>query len=326
MTSTKRISSKRTSSKRTSTADRETAAQERIEKLEALHASLAEQVETLTTSEGWAAMLDAARVFTRYSLNNTLLLHMQMSKRGMPVQRVAGFNTWRSLGRTVLKGEKGLAIFAPCTYKTEPADDGAGAAKPSADAPGDKRRVLTGFRVAYVFGQEQTEGADLPDIRPTLLPGTAPDGLWDALSGLVRAEGYEVQRGQCSGANGFTDRLAKVVRIRDDVSESQAVKTLCHELAHVLLHCDPEYHYAGCRDTAEIEAESVSSVVCSASGMDTSAYTTAYVAGWAGGDVKKVRAAAERVVKTAGTILASLEPATSSLVMEEVAAIRPLVV
>src|SRR5471030_1224488 len=101
MTSTKRTSSRR------STADRETAAQERTERLEALHASLAEQVETLTTSEGWAAMLDAARVFTRYSLNNTLLLHMQLSRRGMPAQRVAGFNTWRMLGRTVIKGEKG---------------------------------------------------------------------------------------------------------------------------------------------------------------------------------------------------------------------------
>ena len=112
-------STKRTSSKGTSTADRETAARERTEKLEALHASLAEQVETLTTSVGCAAMLDAARVFTPYSLNNTLLLHMQLSKRGMPIQRVAGFNTWRTLGRVVLKGERGLAVIAPCVLPAE---------------------------------------------------------------------------------------------------------------------------------------------------------------------------------------------------------------
>jgi len=311
----------RTSSKHTSTAeDRETAARERTEKLEALHASLAEKVETLTTSEGWAAMLDAARVFTKYSLNNTLLLSMQLSKRGMPAQRVAGFNTWRTLGRAVLKGEKGLAIFAPCTYRAKPSGDDVEAVKPSTDAPEDKRRVLTGFRVAYVFAESQTEGADVPDIRPTLLPGEAPEGLWDALSGLVVAEGYAVERGECGGANGSTDRLAKVVRIRDDVSEAQAVKTLCHELAHVLLHCDPEYHYAGCRDTAEVEAESAAFIVCAASGMDSAPYTAAYIAGWSGGDLKKVKASAERVVKVAGTILVSLEPATSSPVLEEVAA------
>jgi antirestriction protein ArdC len=310
---------KRTSSKSTSTADRETAAQERTEKLEALHASLAEQVETLTTSEGWAAMLDAGRVFTRYSLNNTLLLHMQMSKRGMPVQRVAGFNTWRSLGRTVLKGEKGLAIFAPCTHRPKDTADDAETAKPSADAAEDKRRVLTGFRVAYVFAESQTEGDDVPDVRPALLAGNAPGGLYNALSALVAAAGYEVERGDCGGANGYTDGLAKVVRIREDVGEAQATKTLAHELAHVLLHCT-SYDYAGCRDTAEVEAESVAFVVCAASGMDSTAYTTAYVASWAAGDVKKVRASAERVVKTAGTILAGLASAETADIWQEAAA------
>jgi antirestriction protein ArdC len=310
---------KRTSTKRISTADCETAEQDRTERLEALHASLAEQVETLTTSEGWADMLRAASRFSRYSLNNALLLSMQLSKRGMPPQRVAGFNTWRTLGRAVLKGEKGLAIFAPCTYRKAAGDD-AETAKPGTDAPDDKRRVLTGFRVAYVFGQQQTEGADVPEVLPALLAGVAPDGLWERLSALVRAEGYELQRGDCGGANGYTDRLAKVVRIRDDVSAAQAVKTLAHELAHVLLHCDPEYHYGGCRDTAEIEAESVAYIVTAASGLDSAAYTTAYVASWAGGDVKKVRASAERVVKTAGTILAALTGAKDADLREEVAA------
>ena len=37
-------------------------------------------------------------------------------------------------------------------------------------------------------------------------------------------------------------------------------------------------------------------------------------------DVKKVRASAERVVRTAGTILASLEPPNAALILEEVAA------
>jgi antirestriction protein ArdC len=315
MTSTKRTSSK------TTTADRETAAQERSEKLEALHASLAEQVETLTTSEGWAAMLDAARVFTRYSLNNAMLLSLQLSQRGMPAQRVAGFNTWRTLGRVVLKGEKGLAVIAPCVYQPKSGvSDVEPTAKPSEDSTGETtRRVLRGFKIAYVFAEQQTSGEAVPDVRPALLSGQSPDGLWEALSGLVTAEGYAVERGECGGANGFTDRLAKVVRIRDDVSEAQATKTLAHELAHVLLHCT-SYDYSGCRDAAEIEAESVAYVVCAASGMDSAPYTTAYVAGWAAGDVKKVKASAERVVKTAGTILARVASGDTLEFREEIAA------
>ena len=30
---------------------------------------------------------------------------------------VAGYNKWKELGRQVKKGEKGIAILAPCTYK-----------------------------------------------------------------------------------------------------------------------------------------------------------------------------------------------------------------
>ena len=76
----------------------------------------------------------------------------------------------------------------------------------------------------------------------------------------------------------------------------------------------------GCRDAAEIEAESIAYIVCAASGMDSAAYTTAYVASWAAGDVEKVKASAERVVKTAGTILATLTGTDSQDLRAEVAA------
>jgi len=33
--------------------------------------------------------------------------------------RVAGFNTWRKMNRFVRKGEKGIAIFTPCSYKAK---------------------------------------------------------------------------------------------------------------------------------------------------------------------------------------------------------------
>lgn len=105
---------------------------------------------------------------------------------------------------------------------------------------------------------------------------------------------------------GYTDRHRKIVRVRDDVSDAQAVKTLAHELAHVLLHCDPAYNYGQCQGAAEVEAESIAYIVALASGIDSIAYTAPYVAGWAGGDIKRVKHAAERVVSTAGDILTRL--------------------
>jgi len=47
--------------------------------------------------------------FHRYSADNSLLIWGQRPD----ATRVAGFQAWKRLGRTVRKGEKGIAILAP---------------------------------------------------------------------------------------------------------------------------------------------------------------------------------------------------------------------
>jgi len=119
---------------------------------------------------------------------------------------------------------------------------------------------------------------------------------------MVTAHGYTLVREDCGRANGSTGPLTRVVRVRRDVDDAQAAKTLAHELAHVLLHCNPtdgatetgesaaRWDYRSCRAVAEVEAESVAFIVAGAYGLDTSAYTTPYVAGWAAGEPDKIRA------------------------------------
>src|SRR5919199_5568600 len=97
------------------------------DKIAALHRRLADQVEALTTTEDWAAMLAVAARFHRYSSNNVLLIAAQRPD----ATRVAGYRSWQRLGRQVRKGERGLAILAPCLYRRGPADDDGGD-----DAPG----------------------------------------------------------------------------------------------------------------------------------------------------------------------------------------------
>jgi hypothetical protein len=53
--------------------------------------------------------------------------------------RVAGFHTWRTLGRFVRKGEKGIAILAPITARRQ------------AEVTDDDSKSVVGFRAAYVF-------------------------------------------------------------------------------------------------------------------------------------------------------------------------------
>ncbi len=60
-------------------------------------------------SDQFTALLKAMARFHRYSFHNVCLIVAQRPA----ATRVAGFHTWRSLGRFVRKGEKGIVILAP---------------------------------------------------------------------------------------------------------------------------------------------------------------------------------------------------------------------
>jgi hypothetical protein len=165
---------------------------------------------------------------------------------------------------------------------------------------------IRGFRVVHVFDISQTEGDELPDldaVRPKLLEGDAPEGMWEALTRHARSAGYEVIRHQRASENGYCDFLKKRIAVRPDVSAAQAVKTLIHELGHALLHSEGAVRS---REVAEVEVESVAYIVCDALGLDTRDYSFSYVAHWASGDVEMIRDTAERVVECAKGILTSL--------------------
>lgn len=293
------------------------------DKLEALHAHLVEAVADLATSEGWARMLAAAARFHDYSPSNVLLICAQRPE----ATRVAGIRTWNSLGRRVNRGEHGIAILAPCIYRAAPGETAtanqrpeSAAATPSPlEATADANtpiRQLRGFKVVHVFDVSQTAGEPLPDVEPTHLSGTGPDGLWEHLAGLVRDDGYRVERGPCPlGANGYTDFTARVVRFRDDVDPAQATKTLAHELGHI--RADHEHRFTdyatstACRGQAEVEAESIAYLITAQAGLDAGAYSVPYLAGWSGGDVDVLRDAATRVIFVARCASAR-PPATAS--------------
>jgi len=278
------------------------------DKLAKLHERIAEGVETLAGSEQWRAWLAVAARFPRYSLNNTLAIMLQAPQASL----VCGFRRWQGMGRQVRKGERGIAILAPCSYKVSPTADGEQATGPAeASQPGpdgvEPRRQLRGFRVAHVFDVSQTDGEPLPEpAAPQLLTGQAPAGLWDALVEQVAAHGYALERGDCGTANGWANGDTRTVRVRDDVDEAQACKTLAHELAHIECgHTDQGALYD--RPLGEMVAESVACLVTSACGLVSDAYTIPYVASWSTGDPQRVRSTATVVLAAARSILDRLD-------------------
>jgi len=290
--------------------------EERAERLSALHERLADEVAALRTGEDWQRWLDVARRLPSYSFGNCLLIAAQRPD----ATAVAGYRAWQALGRQVDRGERGLQILAPVVRRQRRAT---GEPTEPVEAPESEPTVLpephghvAGFRVTYVWDVAQTSGEPLPEPpHPQLLRGQAPPGLWDALEHLVVERGYAVQRGDCGTANGWTDHASRQVRVRSDVDDAQAVKTLAHEVAHVLLH-EPSGATTGgtrgCRGLIEVEAESVAYLVTGAHGLSTDDYTFAYVTGWAdsvdGPAEQVVRATGRRVLAAAHQVLAVTQP------------------
>jgi antirestriction protein ArdC len=271
------------------------------DRLAAVHGQLAAAVDALVDGPAWRRMLQVAARFHRYSANNVLLISLQRPD----ATRVAGYHTWRQLGRQVRKGEAGIAILAPVTVRRLAAAD---ATPPDDPQPDRIERTLRGFRVTHVFDVSQTDGPPLPEVRPQLLDGAAPLGVWADLLDQIEAAGYRFGYAEIAPANGRTDHVDRTVMLRPDLTGAQSVKTLAHELAHVLLHQPGELPDGFTLARAEVEAESVAFVVCAAHGVASDDYTVPYVASWAGGDRELVRDAGVRVLSCARQILAVTAP------------------
>ena len=289
-------------------------------KLQATHDTIVDGVQRLVGGQEWANYLRFAAKFHDYSFNNTVLIWAQAPHASY----VAGYQAWLQLGRQVRKGEKGISILAPVlsrhNYTNEQATAPGSNTPPPEPATEPGNRRIVGVRGATIFDVSQTDpvtpGQELPLMQPALLQGDVAPQLWDALAAHIAGQGFTVERGDCQGANGVTLFTPKIVRVRDDVSTLQAVKTLAHELGHVLMHHPSGTHAepGDCRGVAEVEAESVAFMVLASQGLDTSDYTFPYLAHWAASAadpqalVAAVRDTGHRVIAASRAIIARLEP------------------
>ena len=296
----------------------------RRETLERLHGMLAERVSELGSGREWQAWLRFASSFTTYAFSNTILIWAQRPDATM----VAGYRAWQDKGRQVRRGETAIRILGPVTRRVAALDS---QGRPILDDHGKPttQLQLVGVKPVSVFDVSATDGQPLPEQpRPQLLTGQAPPGLWDSLTAMIEAEGFTVSRGDCGGANGITMFDTRQVRVRADVDDLQACKSLCHEGAHVLLHSDRSD--VGCRGVREVEAESVAHLVLQAHHGDTSQYTFNYVTGWAHqaptadtsvDDI--VRATGQRVITAATRILSTTQPHTVAPPEDDLAPVAP---
>ncbi|MUK02807.1 DUF1738 domain-containing protein [Vibrio cholerae] len=265
--------------------------EERKAEAEALHNQLTAQIEALTSSDEWMKFLAFAQSFHAYSLNNLMLI---LSQRPTATA-VAGFRQWQDKGRQVRKGEKSVKIFGYSTKKVT---------VENAETGEEEEKKVALFPILSVFDIDQTdptEGSEDYSSPATRLTGEDEAGITAKVTTYLESLGWTVEREDIPGAtNGYTTTDgSKRVAIDTALSPAQAAKTAIHEAAHVLMHSEEDpAEYVAHRGTKETEAESVAYVVAGMLGLDTSAYSVGYVAGWAKADLDLVRSTAANVLKT----------------------------
>ena len=262
--------------------------EERREQAEALHEKLTAQVATLAESENWKAWLRFAGTIRRRSFSNQMLILAQGGTYCL------GYRQWEGLGRHVVKGAKSIKIFGYSTKRIVEVDDTTGEETTSS-------RVI--YPVLSVFDVADNEGDPLPEQPAIYLEGDDANGLFAPLAEFITAQGWDVALEDIAedGLNGYTQGSTRRIRVNSKMAPAMQVKTLLHEIAHALLHFDEDSTREH-RGLIETEAESTAYAAGALLGIDTSAWSIGYVAGWAGGDVDLIRSTAANVLRAVNAI------------------------
>lgn len=257
--------------------------------------------------------------FHNYSLNNQALIHLQRPDATF----VAGYNRWRDkFSRHVLRGEKGITIIAPTPYKKKIEQEklDPDTRLPILDADGkviteEKEIEIPMFRPVKVFDYAQTDGKPLPErVASPVANLTGSVENYEAfMEALRRSSPVSVEFKPLSAdMDGYFSPKSQSITLREGMSEVQTVSAAVHEIAHAKLHNyalqQPEERRHKSRNTEEVEAESISFMVCAYFGIETGANSFGYVATWSkNAELPEFRASLDTIGKTANGIITDVE-------------------
>ena len=266
----------------------------------------------LFQSDKYKEYLKSMSQFYRYSTRNTLLIHMQNPH----ATRVASFKLWdEKFNRHVKKGETGIRIFAPIMTKEKREFD---KIDPVTKSPllDENGNIVTEelesetlrFKLVPVFDISQTYGDPLPELVENLIGDVVQ---YEAFLDALRETSplpimFEPLR---DGNDGYC-RYGDKIGIREGMSEVQTISAVVHEITHAKLHDKekaPETAVNKSNSMKEVEAESISYVVCQHYGIETSPNSFGYLAEWGSRDMSEFKASLDTIRKEASVLITDID-------------------
>ena len=285
------------------------------QKVQEITEKLEQGIKELFESEKYKTYLNTMSKFHNYSFNNTMLIAMQKPDATL----VAGFKAWqKNFDRHVKKGEKGIRILAPAPYKIKEERDKIDPVTQELllDKDGNPQKeeveiTIPAFRAVSVFDVAQTDGKPIPELAAKELLSDV-EGYQDMIRAVEAISPVPIELEEIAGdSKGYYDREAKRIAVQENMSESQTLKTMIHEVAHSKLHSkevEQDEQMKKDRNTKEVEAESIAYTVCQHFGIDTSDYSFGYIAGWSSGrDTKELRSSMDTIRRTASELITGIE-------------------
>lgn len=236
-------------------------------------------------------ILEAYSRFHGYSLGNQLAAIFQCRIRHIPPGPIATFQRWLELGRSVKKGEKAIVLCMPVSVRVRDED---GTERAGQEGSPPRQKTIFIWKPRW-FVLAQTDGAPLTDTVeiPSWDEGRALDTLG------IRRVPFTLADGNVQGyAEGRTVAVSPLAEL--------PVKTLFHELGHVLLNHTGE---RGAdrpdlpKTLAEAEAEAVALLCLESLGFPGADYARGYIQSWYGAGNPLPEHSAQRIFKAADTIL-----------------------
>lgn len=293
------------------------------ERLQEITAGIEQGIKEMFESDRYMKYLRTMSRFHHYSVNNQVLIHMQMPG----ATRVAGFNKWKNeFERHVKKGERGIKIIAPTPFKKkiEEMKLDPDTRLPVLDREGktvmeEKEVEIPTFRPVTVFDVSQTEGKSLPQLAADLHGDVKHYEIF--MEALRRSSPVPMGFENMQGMDGYFSPEQQRVAICEGMSEVQTVCAAVHEITHAKLHNYEKARLEAARGnetreppkpkdsaTEEVEAESVSYAVCQYYGIDTGANSFGYIASWSSGkELPELRASLETISKTASSLITDID-------------------
>lgn len=257
---------------------------------------LIEGIEDIIDTGKYKEFLKSMKKFHHYSFNNRLLIFAQ----NPDATKVAGYCTWKELGRGVKSNPKKIFILKPMPYtvgKSEKNDD---------EEQEDEKLELIRFGWTIVYDISDTyirnNKKEIPLLDDIRLNTNSSQKLYNILLQISPVKVDIESTGD--GSDGYYSKSQNRIVLSPKQSMDDITATLLHEISHALYD---DFDYSKDRDLSEIFVESIAYITADYFGLDTSKCSFSYITKWSKGDTKKLLKLGTRIQDASDKLINKIE-------------------